>query len=114
MSAPQFVCAQTASGPLGHGTTAVAQSDLPTISQFMFALMLRNIASDGFRDRRPLLPGSALLAGMRDRSPIVSRRSLQCHPGLCIQLGARRRGDGDGARRRQSPPDDSRARASVR
>lgn len=57
MSAPQFVRAQTASGPLGHGTTAVAQSDLPTISQFMFALMLRNIASDGFVIADPSSPG---------------------------------------------------------
>jgi glucoamylase len=57
MSAAKFVPAQTASGPLGHGTTAVAESDLPTIAQYMFALMLRNIASDGFVVADPSSPG---------------------------------------------------------
>jgi glucoamylase len=43
--------------PLGHGTTAVQQSDLQTIAQHMFALMLRNICSDGLVVADPNSPG---------------------------------------------------------
>jgi glucoamylase len=42
-----FVRAQAATVPMGHGTTAAQQSDLQTVAQHMYSLMLRNICSDG-------------------------------------------------------------------
>ena len=50
-------------------TTASSQSDLGEIAQHMYALMLRNIATDGFVFADPLAPGSFSAPGCVVASP---------------------------------------------
>ncbi len=50
---------QTATAKITYNSvqTSAAQSDLPTIAQDLFSLMMRNMASDGFVFTDPLAPG---------------------------------------------------------
>lgn len=62
MTAARFVRAQAESVPAGGARvgaqTAVDQANLQTIAEHMFALMMRNVSSDGFVVSDPLAPGS--------------------------------------------------------
>ena len=78
MPATQFVRAQAASpvatDPVTRAQTALAAVDLSTIARHMFALILRNVSSDGFQVRRSRVsPAQLLPARMRGRRPVVSR-----------------------------------------
>ena len=75
ISAPEAAAAATSSAP---GSNAIAyrsvapaaqQSDLATIAQHMFALMLRNVASDGFVFADPANPGGFSRPGCVIASP---------------------------------------------
>jgi len=57
------VTAQVAGLPRVRPQIEFQQADLPTIAQHMFSLMLRNVASDGFRYTDPVNPGSFSLPG---------------------------------------------------
>ena len=57
------VAAEVAGLPKVGPQIALQQSNLPTIAQHMFSLMLRNVASDGFRFTDPGNPGSFSLPG---------------------------------------------------
>ena len=95
MAAPLMPGGERARPPI-----AIEAASFDKIARHMYALMLRNIASDGFQFRDPRcklsLPGCVLAA------PSYPGNTPGIDQGLCLSLGARRRDHHRRSRRRGS------------
>ena len=70
---------------------ALAQSNLTTVAQYMFWLMFRNVASDGFVFEDPVNRWCPVATRVRARLTVVGEQRHARVPGLRLQLDPRRR-----------------------